>query len=410
MLGNLRVRSGACGTLGEMTEAERKALLAQREAVQRIALRLVYDAREVEDVVQETWVAGWQRDSAPGSGWLARTVRNLARTRNRARQRRRRREEAAARKEAQPSTDEVVAKAEMQREVVDAVLALPEPYRTTILLRYFENLPPRRIAQRMEAPVDTVKTRLERGHRILRKSLDRKHGSRRTWMGAFVPLLASRALAGTGVALMAKKTLGIAAALLVLAASVHFATRAREGSTPPNRAQREVETPPATKQQSPRAAAISGRTLSGRVVDGSGEAVAGARVQVLGAKGASRRLYGPPTLNRLRADWDRARTLLPQETEARTDAEGRFDVTAPPDCRLLVRAKEMPEPDRPEASATWDLCGCEKKTRQWACHISFSGLPSQAPAHRKARRSKPESDLRQCPYSPWPASCFLWVP
>ena len=93
-----------------MTEFERQALLAQKDFVRRIARRLVYDAQEIDDVVQDTFAAGLRQEEAPGRGWLARTVRNLAQTRARAAKRRRLREQAAARPEAEPATDEVVAK------------------------------------------------------------------------------------------------------------------------------------------------------------------------------------------------------------------------------------------------------------------------------------------------------------
>ncbi|MBK7644086.1 MAG: RNA polymerase sigma factor [Planctomycetes bacterium] len=92
-----------------------------------------------------------------------------------------------SRQEALPPTDDVVAKAEQQRLLVAAVLALTEPERTTVLLRFFEGLPPRAIARRMQASVPTVNSRLQRALAKLRESLDRTQG-RSNWLAALVPL------------------------------------------------------------------------------------------------------------------------------------------------------------------------------------------------------------------------------
>ena len=45
---------------------------------------------------------------------------------------------------------------------VAAALAREEPYREALLLRFFEELPPRRIAQQLSVPVSPVHTRLTR--------------------------------------------------------------------------------------------------------------------------------------------------------------------------------------------------------------------------------------------------------
>ena len=55
------------------------------------------------------------------------------------------------------------------------VLALPEPYRGTVLLRYYEEASLREIAERQAAPLETVRTRLRRAHALLR---DRRTSTR----------------------------------------------------------------------------------------------------------------------------------------------------------------------------------------------------------------------------------------
>ena len=53
--------------------------------------------------------------------------------------------------------------------------ALPEHYRVPLLLRFFDELPPRTIAARLQLPVATVNTRLQRALEQLRGRLDQEH-------------------------------------------------------------------------------------------------------------------------------------------------------------------------------------------------------------------------------------------
>lgn len=149
-------------------------LLAQRAWVRLLARSLVRDDSAADDVAQDAWVAALAhppKDEATSRGWFAVVVRNVARARGRSDARRVAREEAVARPETQPTADEVVAQAEIHRRVVEETMALAEPYRTTILLRYFEGLALGEIAARMSAPLETVRTRLRRAHEQLRERL-----------------------------------------------------------------------------------------------------------------------------------------------------------------------------------------------------------------------------------------------
>jgi RNA polymerase sigma-70 factor (ECF subfamily) len=168
-----------------------EVLLAHEDFVRGLARALVLDASSAEDVAQETWLAAVEHPprtaDAPRS-WLARVARNLANQLRRRETRRARREAGAAKAERLPSADEIVAREEMRRRVLERVLALEEPYRSTVLLRYFEGLPPREIARRMGVPVATVRTRIGRALERLRERLDREYGDRRSWIVALAPL------------------------------------------------------------------------------------------------------------------------------------------------------------------------------------------------------------------------------
>ncbi len=171
-----------------------ETLLVHREWVRALARSLVRDPGSADDVEQETWLRALRsppRDGRSPRGWLAAVVRHLAVDLHRRRARAGRHERAAARGEALPSTASLVAAAESHERVVLAVLALEEPWRTTILLRFHEGLPPREIARRGGLPVETVRSRLKRAQARLADALGAKAdpGDGRALAVALAPLL-----------------------------------------------------------------------------------------------------------------------------------------------------------------------------------------------------------------------------
>src|SRR5262245_37519532 len=119
-----------------------ESLLLHDHFVRALARSLLSDRHAAEDVAQETWVAALETGGAAtwGPRWLASVVKNLAHKARRGEQRRERRESTAARPEAVPSTRELLEREAARTELVEAVLALEEPYRDAVVLRYFENL------------------------------------------------------------------------------------------------------------------------------------------------------------------------------------------------------------------------------------------------------------------------------
>ena len=196
------------------TPAWDPALLRENERfVRSVARALVTDEHAAEDVVQETQLAHVRRGDLPTNAiraWLGRVARNLAFRSRREAARRDRRERAAARDERVPSADEILERENLRRRVVEALLAVEEPYRSALLLRYYEDVPPREIAKRTGAPVETVRTRLKRGLERLRLRLDADHGGdRAAWCA---PLTA---LAGSLGVQPLPAALGVVAALLL---------------------------------------------------------------------------------------------------------------------------------------------------------------------------------------------------
>jgi len=191
--------------------------LAEISWLRRLARDLCGDAHAADDAVQETMAAALRHrpdTTQPLRGWLATVLHNALRGARRSAVRTAAREAQAARGEAQPSAADSAARVELQERVLAAVRALPEPLRATVVARYFDDLPPRRIAALHGLPVATVKARLQRGLHELRLRLDHDHGGRRAWIAA---LAALQPLAGTIA--MKKTTLfagGAVAALLAV--------------------------------------------------------------------------------------------------------------------------------------------------------------------------------------------------
>ena len=123
-------------------------LLQHTSWVDRLSLGLVTDGHHAADVSQETWLAALQ-SGGPAShprAWLGGIARNVTRRWARGERSRRARESRAADEERvdAPASD-LVERAELQETVIRTVNQLAEPYRTTILLRYFEELEPAEI-------------------------------------------------------------------------------------------------------------------------------------------------------------------------------------------------------------------------------------------------------------------------
>ena len=167
-------------------------LAQQRDFLCRLARELLGDAGRAEDVVQDAFMLALERpprEERALSTWLGQVVRRLSLNELRRSARASRHERAAARPEGQDSHAEAAASLDAQHFVLAAVRSLEEPYRTTLWLRYYENLLPGAIAAREGLPVKTVKTRLSRALERLRVELDRSSGGdRAAWSVLLLPL------------------------------------------------------------------------------------------------------------------------------------------------------------------------------------------------------------------------------
>jgi len=125
-----------------------EALLGEAHWVRDLARGLVRDAHAADDLAQDACVEALRRPPVHASnlrGWMRTVLHNLVRQQRRGDVRRMARERTVmtALPAASTATDLLV-RANVHRAVVDAVLALPPAFRDVVLLRYFENEPPRR--------------------------------------------------------------------------------------------------------------------------------------------------------------------------------------------------------------------------------------------------------------------------
>lgn len=199
-------------------------LLAHAGWARRLAVSLVGEG-EADDLVQETWRLALEQPPHAASqagvrAWLKRVLASLGRDARAKRSTRAWHEGRAARAEAHEN--EAAERAELQKRLADAVFALEEPYRTTIVLRYFDGLDAPAIAERLRISPDAARQRVSRGLALLRERLDRsERGGRDAWTAAFAAWLeqsgAPSALAAGGSIVMGK-IVGACVAVLVLAA------------------------------------------------------------------------------------------------------------------------------------------------------------------------------------------------
>ena len=181
-----------------------ESLLVHADWLRALARCLAANRDEADDLVQQTWMAAAESPPdprQPARPWLAEVMRNFRRMRLRASARRGAREQQAASGPSLPvlGTDALLEHLELQRLIARLLSELEEPYRTTILLRFYQGHAASEIAAEQAIPAGTVRWRLSEGLRRLRQRLDEAHGGRReAWSVLLLPL-PGRAPVASGV-------------------------------------------------------------------------------------------------------------------------------------------------------------------------------------------------------------------
>jgi len=145
-----------------------------------LALKILGDRADAEDVLQETFVQVWKTggsfDERRGKplGWLIMLTRSRAIDRLRSRHARTRIAEAMTQNApdaANPLPTQEAVSSETHRIVLRAVESLPAEQRTALELAYFKGMTQTEISRHLGQPLGTVKTRMRTAMMALREQL-----------------------------------------------------------------------------------------------------------------------------------------------------------------------------------------------------------------------------------------------
>lgn len=201
-------------------------LLAHRAWVRALSRSIVADPGRADDVEQATWLTALRRPPTDATGlraWFSRVVHSRARDASREAKRRAVREELALRRGAESSAADVAERFETERRLVREIAALPEPLRTTVLLRFYEDLSVRAVALRMDVPYETARARLRKALERLRRRLGGDDGRSLGVVAALV--LGSKG----AIVASQKKAVGLAIVLVLIASGAGVVLVATRG-------------------------------------------------------------------------------------------------------------------------------------------------------------------------------------
>lgn len=176
MMADELVRAAAGGD----EDAFAQLVALHEKKVYNLALRMCGDPEDAWDAAQEAFLSAWRglpsfRGEAGFSTWLYRLASNAAI--DQLRRNRRQREEASLdagemdTPDQSPGPQEAAEGSELQRAVADGLASLSEDHRRILLLREYQELSYDEIAQTLDMDLGTVKSRISRARRALRKIL-----------------------------------------------------------------------------------------------------------------------------------------------------------------------------------------------------------------------------------------------
>ena len=156
----------------------------------RVARAILRDDSEAEDVMQDAYVRAYQHldqfaRRAPFSSWLTRIAVHEALARVRQRNRTQQIAEGEVEgefvmnlAEPSPNPEQTASTAELGHLLEEALLALPEQFRTVVIFRDVEELNTEETAEALEISEENVKIRLHRGRAMVRGWLFQRVGAK----------------------------------------------------------------------------------------------------------------------------------------------------------------------------------------------------------------------------------------
>lgn len=172
-------------SMGGDLDSFNQLVLRWERPIYALAYRVIGREEDARDVAQETFLRAFRalagfKGQAKFSSWLYRIALNLCRDWIR----RERRAPVAQAPEGidlfelasagapSESVEDLVSRRELGRAVAKAMATLPEEQRTAIVLKEYHGLTFQEIADLLDCPLSTVKTRLYQGLTVLRKQLE----------------------------------------------------------------------------------------------------------------------------------------------------------------------------------------------------------------------------------------------
>ena len=187
--------------LGGEVELYEIIMRRYNQRLYRVVISILRDPAETEDVIQDAYVRAYEHLSqfegrAAFSTWLTRIAVHEALARLRKRERVQPFGEDFNEGEilvnpASPALDpeQTISKAELSHMLEEAVLGLPEQYRTVLMLRDVQEMSTSETAAALSLTEENVKVRLHRGRAMVRRDLFARVGA--TAKNAF-PFLGAR--------------------------------------------------------------------------------------------------------------------------------------------------------------------------------------------------------------------------
>jgi RNA polymerase sigma-70 factor (ECF subfamily) len=142
----------------------------------RVARGVLHNAADAEDVAQEALLRAYRRfdrlrDRTRFRAWLVRTTFRLALDQTRSSRRREQRETVWAVETPKPTAEDMAASSEFGRRLTQAMESLPEKLRLVLLLASIDGHSSAEIAELLQVPVGTVKSRLHSARKQLAEKL-----------------------------------------------------------------------------------------------------------------------------------------------------------------------------------------------------------------------------------------------
>jgi RNA polymerase sigma-70 factor (ECF subfamily) len=171
-------------SMGGDLDSFNQLVLRWERPIYALAYRVIGREEDARDVAQETFLRAFRalggfKGQAKFSSWLYRITLNLCRDWIR----RERRApiapvpegvdliELASEAEPAETIEDLVSRRELGRAVARAMAMLPDEQRTAIVLKEYHGLTFQEIAELLDCPLSTVKTRLYQGLTVLRRQL-----------------------------------------------------------------------------------------------------------------------------------------------------------------------------------------------------------------------------------------------